>query len=236
MLANRAATELAIRAGEPLAESPACWNLGIAASAVGEWPLARWAWRSYGIPIDDGDGPPDGDLGLGFVRIEPGGSGEVVFGRRLDPARLRIGCVPLPSSGHRFGDVVLHDGEPKGWRIFEGRRYSVLDELERLDPSSIPTTELEVWCAEPADVQSLISEAGTAGRAEDWTASVEVLCTACSTGDEGVEHEHDRLHTAWAPERRIGLAVPVAEVEPILERWIAAAPADRVVRSLSTDA
>ena len=235
VLANRAATELAHRAGEALADSPACWNLGIAATAVGEWPLARWAWRSYGVPIEEGDGPPDGDFGLGFVRIKTGGAGEVVFGRRLDPARLRIECIPFPGSGHRFGDVVLHDGAPTGRRIVGDQRLAVFDELERLEPSTIPTTALEVWCAEPADVEALVADAETVGRAEDWTASVELLCTACSTGDEGVQHEHDRLHTDWAPERRIGLAVPEAEVHPLLRRWNAAAPADRIVRSVATE-
>ncbi len=234
LLANRSAAQLAEEAGEPLREDPACWNLGIAATALGVWDLARWAWQGYGIPIEAGDGPPDGDHGLGFVRIDPERSGEVVFGQRMDPARVRLDCIPLPASGHRFGDVVLHDGEPTGRRTFDGRPFAVFDELERLVPSPVPTTSLQAWCAEPVDVEALMAEADATGRAEDWTASVQVICTACSTGDEGVEHHHDRLHTTWAPERSIGLAVPEAEVELLLARWSAAAPADRIVRSVAT--
>ena len=234
LLANRRSAELAHELGFGLEEDPACWNLGIAASAVRAWDLARWAWRSYGIPVPDGDGPPDGNFGPGYVRINPGGDGEVVFGQRLDPARLRIDCVPTPESGHRFGDVVLHDGEPKGRRILDGRSFAVFDELERLQPSPIPTSSVEVWCSEPADVEALLAAAHAAGGAEDWTASFQIICRACSESDAGVEHDHDRLHTEWDPQRRIGLAVPAADVEPLVERWVAASPADRVVHALHT--
>src|SRR5947207_15567162 len=37
----------------------AWWNMGIAATALGRWNLARSAWRGYGIKVPDGDGPVD---------------------------------------------------------------------------------------------------------------------------------------------------------------------------------
>src|SRR5262249_19333801 len=37
--------------------SPAFWNLGIAATALGDWENARLAWKSYGGKIPDGPGP-----------------------------------------------------------------------------------------------------------------------------------------------------------------------------------
>src|ERR1700743_3320407 len=35
---------------------PAWWNLGIAATALHRWAVAREAWRRYGVPIPDGEG------------------------------------------------------------------------------------------------------------------------------------------------------------------------------------
>ena len=72
VLANQAAVQLLERSGRSLEGDPACWNLGTAATAVSDWRLARRAWRSYGLDVPGGDDPPDGDFGLGFVRINPG--------------------------------------------------------------------------------------------------------------------------------------------------------------------
>lgn len=77
-------------------DEAAWWNLGIAATALGEWREARTAWRACGIEIPEGDGPPDLDFGLVPVRLDPAGCGEVVWCRRIDPARAVIRNVPLP--------------------------------------------------------------------------------------------------------------------------------------------
>src|SRR5215831_10073215 len=34
--------------------SAAFWNLGIAATALGDWENARFAWKGYGVKIPDG--------------------------------------------------------------------------------------------------------------------------------------------------------------------------------------
>src|SRR4051812_11306342 len=44
---------------------PAWWNLGIAATALRRWDVARQAWTAYGIEIPDGVGPIEGNLGHG---------------------------------------------------------------------------------------------------------------------------------------------------------------------------
>src|SRR5919204_1203646 len=99
------------RAGElnPKPENPAWWNLGIAATALRDWDLARQAWISYGVRLPAGDGPIEADFGWAPVRIDPEGEPEVVWGRRIDPARVVIENIPFPESGHRHGDVVLDD-------------------------------------------------------------------------------------------------------------------------------
>ncbi len=87
---NRRAVEL------DSSDEAAWWNLGIAATALGEWREARAAWRACGIEIPEGDGPPDLDFGLVPIRLDPAGCGEVVWCRRIDPARAVIRNVPLP--------------------------------------------------------------------------------------------------------------------------------------------
>jgi len=80
---------------------------------------------------------------------------EVVWGVRLDPARIRIQNVPLPSSGHRFGDVVLHDGDPSGTRVLDGQEVPVFDEILLRERSPVPTCGVAVTA--PADVEAVLT-------------------------------------------------------------------------------
>jgi hypothetical protein len=117
------------------ADEPAWWNLGIAATALRRWDVARRAWQAYGLPVPDGEGAVDGDYGYAAVRLNPESEPELVWGRRIDPARVRIESIPLPGSGHRWGDIVLHDGEPVATREVDGTNRLVFDELERWEAS-----------------------------------------------------------------------------------------------------
>src|SRR5262249_10957349 len=94
--------------------NPAWWNPGIAATAVRRWDAGRNAWRRFGIQVPEGRGELQMDLGPAPVRLDPDGLCEVVWGRAADPARIVVMNVPTPQSGHRGGDVVLHDGAPNG--------------------------------------------------------------------------------------------------------------------------
>lgn len=50
----------------------ASWrNLGIAATALSRWDVARRAWRNYGLDVPDADSPIGGNFGNGPVRINP---------------------------------------------------------------------------------------------------------------------------------------------------------------------
>lgn len=214
----RASADANLRAAELLAEpqQPAWWNLGIAATAVGDWALARRAWAGFGLELPGVDGPIDGDFGIGAVRLQP--AGEVVWGRRLDPCRMRILNVPLPDSGHRWSDVVLHDGEPRGRRRWDGDEYPVFDEILRLDPSGAPTIEATVVCPNERDSRALreLFHDGGYG-AEDWTESVHLLCRACSEGDP--HHLHEHVPPPWDARRRMGLSAPEEMVQELLRVW-----------------
>ncbi len=75
------------------------WNLGIAATALHNWPEARRAWLACGVKLQPGEGEVAMPELMGCVRIDPSGRGEVVWGRRIDPARIRVLNVPFPFTG-----------------------------------------------------------------------------------------------------------------------------------------
>lgn len=163
--------------------SPAAWNLGIAATALGDWATARRAWAAYGLAGFDGeDGPIDVDCGVAPVRINPDraslphqllpdmGATEVVWCWRRSPAHAVINSVPLPESGHRFRDVLLHDGAPEGTRLSEGQEVPVFNELERLDSSMIPTWQAQITGADQEDLQALADTLGPRGLGiDEWS-------------------------------------------------------------------
>ncbi|MQS09122.1 tetratricopeptide repeat protein [Streptomyces alkaliphilus] len=260
---SRAAGLRAVALLERHAGAPDWWNVGIAATALQDWPLARRAWQAYGLDVpqqQDASGEPLGmALGGAAVRLSPEGESEVVWGRRLDPARMVIRNIPLPSSGRRWGEVVLHDGVPNGERTIVGPEghttvHPVFDEIELWAPSSVPTWVVLLEAAEESDrdaLERLAAEAGYA--AEDWSSSVRLLCRACSEsrmpseqGDGLAQHDpHDHSvpgrpgplgHTGagmlWSPERECGLAAPASLVRGLLDGWVADSPDTREWRDL----
>ena len=147
---------------------------------------------------------------------------EVVWGVRLDPARIQLVSVPLPGSGHRHGDVVLHDGEPHGSRQLGDEEVAVFDEIELWERSPRPTVSVGVQTPAEEDVEELLrdlEETGLAG--EDWTASVRMLCQACSEGSPGC---HSHPVEADGEERRLGVSGDPEDVDRVLSAWRDRAP------------
>jgi tetratricopeptide (TPR) repeat protein len=198
------------------------WNLGIAATALGEWNDARRAWEACGMEVPAGEGPPEFNWGETPVRLDPTGQAEVVWARRLDPARAQIVSVPLPSSPFHWGDIVLTDGAVEGQRIVDGRTYSVFNALQLLAPSGFRTFVLELPNAEPEALAALSTCASDdGGAAEDWGTFTTTLCADCS---RGVPHEHapgtsTPAHPHW------GLAArDHGHAEAIISCWLANTP------------
>lgn len=195
----------------------AWWNLGIAATALDEWQTARRAWRACGIDIPDGDGPLDLDFGLVPIRLNGTGDSEVVWARRLDPARATLLSIPLPGSGHRWNDVVLHDGAANGYRKLRGRDVPVFDELTILTPSTYNTYVVELSAPRDAiDALSAIAET-MGGFAEDWSTNTRLLCKECSEGNPG--HLHDATHTTPAHPCSGIAARSLQHAEQMLDAW-----------------
>lgn len=240
--------------------APDWWNVGIAATALQDWPLARRAWQAYGLrmpasgAVAPGEPPTGMDLGSAAVRLSPEGEAEVVWGKRVDPARIEVLSVPLPSSGRRWGEVVLHDGVPNGERTTAGgESFPVFDEIELWAPSPVPTWVVLLEAATEEDRDALEKLAADAGfAAEDWSSSVRLLCRSCSEsrmpseageGDRQDPHDHSEPGhpgplghhnpgARWAPERECGIAAPRELVRGLLDGWIADSPDSRGWRDL----
>lgn len=202
----------------------AIWNLGIAATALGDWATARSAWRQYGIEVPEGDGPVDLFIGLTPIRVHGGEASEVVWADRIDPSRAILRNVPTPGSGHRYGDLVLHDGAANGYRLRGEREVPVFDALELIAPSGYSTYEVTVEGATKEDIEALVRrfEAADAS-AENWTASTHVLCRACSEGrpyGEGRHNHGEGEEPGTQGPWRIGIAArEEASARSILGEW-----------------
>ncbi len=209
--------------------NPAAWNLGIAATALGDWAMARRAWRTYGLgEFPDSDEPLDHDLGTTPVRINPDrpalphqvmvehGSTEVVWCWRRSPAHAVVASVPLPESGHRFRDRLLHDGAPSGTRRLADQDVPVFDELMLLESSGLPTWQAVVTGAGPDDLEALSDLVGSRGLGLDDWSRITPLCSDCSHGTPDETHRHE----APAPEEQLlGCAGEEDELRACFEEW-----------------
>lgn len=186
------------------------WNLGIAATALEDWSQARRAWRGCGIELDDGLNEVSWRPGTACVRLNPDSSGEVVWGTRIDPARIQIRNVPLPNSGHRYYDVVLNDGAAEGTRKSGEREYPVFNELAVWKASNYSTFQASLLM-DDLDAERHLTEICNESDIglEDWT-TVRIICAACSRGTPAQPHcsandtqEHEKKYGFGALSRDV---------------------------------
>jgi hypothetical protein len=204
------------------------WNLGIAATALDNWSEARRAWAACGLEPPPGDGPPEYRFGMTPIRLDPDGDAEVVWAKRIDPARARILSVPLPTSARNYGDVVLHDGTPNGYRIVRDKQYPVFDALMVLELSPFRKYIIELATADSTCIDALMDVASElGGAAEDWGQSTNILCAECS---RGTPHHHDDVQgTPVHP--HCGLAATNdTHAERIIREWLEREPGADLVR------
>lgn len=217
---NRAAVTL-----DPENEA-AHWNLGIAATALGSWNVARSAWRKFGVETDDGHDPVDAPCGSCPIRLNPQGDAEVVWAERIDPARAILENIPYAESGHGWRDIVLNDGAPNGYRVRDGEEFPVFDELQHLQRSAFGTVVSTVVLEDARRSTTRLCELAHAlgGAAEDWTQSTRLLCKQCSEGrpHESHYHEHEHDHDAKSLERERTVAIAATSSEharQIVRAW-----------------
>ena len=210
-----------------LSEEPqqgASWNAAIAATALSDWRIARKQWSACGLAIDEGDGPIENDYGTVSIRINPWSNAETLYALRIDPARAYLMNVPLPKSGYRYRDLVLHDGAKTGERKFHGRPVPVFNAMQRLQQSDFMTYAAFVTCPSFEDCDELCElGAPGIGLVEDWS-GISYYCLRCSYGSPH-SHEKRGQDSKWDPERSLGIAAQSrVSVERLLEQWAAAAP------------
>ena len=193
-------------------QDPAFWNLGIAATIMRDWPTARDAWEGFGISLPPGDGPVEGNFGRACVRLVGRDGPEVVWVQRLCPTRGRVLNVPFDSS-RRYGEIVVHDGEPKGERVADERSYPVFDELVLFEPSDLPTLAVTVTAEQPADLEALADLLDAHGYGFEPLHNGVVLCKCCSEGS--VNHDRQALHG----EHRCLIAAPMGQARGVLDAW-----------------
>jgi hypothetical protein len=138
---------------------------------------------------------------------------EVVWCERIDPARAFVRSIPLPESGRRYGDLLLHDGAPAGTRMLEGRELSVFDELALLAPSDLNTYVVKVVASVPAAMDDLLGAFLAASiPAEDWTGSVRMLATRSAVSGAVVQRapicSGTRMSSAVRPPTHRVVAAP----------------------------
>jgi hypothetical protein len=203
-------------------DEAAWWNLGIAATALRNWPEARRAWRGFGIDIPDSAGEVEMPVVTACVRLDPNRSGEVVWGDRIDPARIILLNVPLPESGHRFHDIVLHDGAANGSRTRDGADYPVFDELGVWQPSNYSTFEVSLNVPNEAAEDRLIEFCrGRRIGIEDWS-TIRIICAECSRGNPA---PHNCTKQAETTGRPYALAAKSEDdLRMLLTEWVAATP------------
>jgi hypothetical protein len=200
-------------------DEAAWWNLGIAATALRDWNEARRAWKSYGIKLDDGVGEVLMSAVTACARLDPTGQGEVVWGHRLDPARMVILSVPLPESGFRFHDIILNDGASNGARVDQnGREVPVFDELSIWEVSEYSTLRANLQIPDGTAEERLIELCQTHQLGiEDWT-TIRFICASCSRGNPG-PHECDAKPLEDGS-RRFGFGAKEKEdLSKVLEEW-----------------
>lgn len=195
------------------------WNLAISSVALSDWERAGLAFRAIGMTLPESPPPWDLKLGLIPIRVNPKDQPEVVWCHRLDPVRAQITNVPLPECQRRFGDIVLNDGAPNGYRQLKGREVPVFDELELLEVS--PFATFEVLCSSESNVaqglEALLQEHQI--EVENWAESVRFLCRACSEGRPHEHHDHE-LEPVSGEMIRLGLAArSEEEVKRVLDLW-----------------
>jgi hypothetical protein len=193
-------------------QDPAFWNLGIAATILRDWATARDAWEGFGITLPPGDGPIEGGFGRACVRLAGAGGSEVVWVQRLCPTRGRVLNVPFDLS-RRYGEIVVHDGEPTGERVLDDRTYPVFDELMLFEPSDLPTLAVTVTTAQPSDLDALANLLDAHGFGFEPLRNGQVLCKCCSEGQ--VNQQPTRLRG----EQRCLIAAPPEPAREILDTW-----------------
>ncbi len=128
----------------------AWWNLGIAATAMKRWRIAKNVWTKFGLPQ-----PQPSNKGRASVRLAIGRQFEIVEVRLIDPARAMITSIPFPGADRRYRDIILYDRDIAGFYRNEETKLPVYEELGLLKRSVYQTASCWLYGASEADLKKL---------------------------------------------------------------------------------
>lgn len=130
-------------------------TLGLSATVLGEWEMARYAWNQLGFHFKNSDDALQLDLGVVPARLNPFTLPEIVAVRRIDPVRATIESIPQPSSGRRYKDLILIENRPNARLFQQNKQLPVHDELQLLKQSSWRTFTTLLHTGSQSDVDTL---------------------------------------------------------------------------------
>lgn len=219
----------AARRAERGSRDPVFWNLGTAATMLGEWSVARDAWTGFGIEgIEPGEEEIEGDFGMACLRLhDETGRDEVVWAERICPTRARLVGIPTQVTGHGFGDVVLHDGSPDAYRVDAcGACVPVLDEVLVWRPGSLPTLRVRAKAPDRQHFDALAESFSARGFGFGFEVA-NSPATLCRCGGGTANAAADRVWPPLAGRQTLWLAAPPDLAGSLLAQWRAAEPETR---------
>lgn len=80
---------------------------------------------------------------------------EVLWGRRLCPARVEITSIPYYHQSYQCGDIVLVDGAQNGETIYQGEKWPIVDVLGKFQPALGQTFKLYAKMTHPKQITIL---------------------------------------------------------------------------------
>lgn len=128
-------------------EKKAWWNLGIAASALNKWRIARNVWSKFGLSPTE-SAPC-------CIQLKTATRFELFWVKSLDPARGRITNIPFPASDRRYGDIILFDKEVVGYNVVGNKKVPIYPELGLYKRSVYRTWSCFLVGATLKDVETL---------------------------------------------------------------------------------
>jgi len=117
--------------------------------------------------------------------------------------------------------VVLHDGDPNGERIVDGRRHPVFDEIMLFAASDLATLSVTVTASTSDDVEALLDVIAEQELGAEVLSSRELLCKCCSEGSRTVDR------TVVAGSQTVFIATAENRAAELLDRWRSGRPGDR---------
>lgn len=145
------------------------WDLGIAATALKKWRIAKNVWGKFDLPVS----LPKTDQTIFSLALTYGRQMELIWARPLCPARAEIISIPRPDSQRFYKDIVLYDRRQlQGHNITGNRKLPIYEYLGHWKHSNYRTFSCWLYTVEDKDVETLAALCANVGFGfENWSNS-----------------------------------------------------------------